>query len=313
MRCPKKLRISAFGEGGRQLKEKVLGKQDRLFYGVVNGVMTLLLLAVVYPLIYMLSASFSSPWAVSTGRVVLWPVEPTLRGYAAVFSYKPVFIGYRNTLFYTAVGTALNVAVTLMAAYPLARRDLVGRGILMKLFTFTMVFSGGMIPTYLLVGALGLVNTVWSQLIPGMISVYNMIIARTFISEIPGELLEAAKIDGCSDLRFFMEMVIPLSKAVIAVLALYYAVSHWNTYFKAFLYLSNQQLFPLQLFLRQILVMNSVDSDLLMDPEMQEAIQGMRELLKYALIVVSTVPILCVYPFVQRYFIKGVMIGSVKG
>ena len=298
---------------GRQLKEKVLGKQDRLFYGVVNGVMTLLLLAMVYPLIYMLSASFSSPGAVSTGRVVLWPVEPTLRGYAAVFSYKPVFIGYRNTLFYRAVGTALNVAVTLMAAYPLARRDLVGRGILMKLFTFTMVFSGGMIPTYLLVGALGLVNTVWSQLIPGMISVYNMIIARTFISEIPGELLEAAKIDGCSDLRFFMEMVIPLSKAVIAVLALYYAVSHWNTYFKAFLYLSNQQLFPLQLFLRQILVMNSVDSDLLMDPEMQEAIQGMRELLKYALIVVSTVPILCVYPFVQRYFIKGVMIGSVKG
>ena len=295
------------------MKEKVLGKQDRLFYGVVNGVMMLLLLAVVYPLIYMLSASFSSPGAVSTGRVVLWPVEPTLRGYAAVFSYKPVFIGYRNTLFYTAVGTALNVAVTLMAAYPLARRDLVGRGILMKLFTFTMVFSGGMIPTYLLVGALGLVNTVWSQLIPGMISVYNMIIARTFISEIPGELLEAAKIDGCSDLRFFMEMVIPLSKAVIAVLALYYAVSHWNTYFKAFLYLSNQQLFPLQLFLRQILVMNSVDSDLLMDPEMQEAIQGMRELLKYALIVVSTVPILCVYPFVQRYFIKGVMIGSVKG
>lgn len=295
------------------MKEKVLGKQDRLFYGVVNGVMTLLLLAVVYPLIYMLSASFSSPGAVSTGRVVLWPVEPTLRGYAAVFSYKPVFIGYRNTLFYTAVGTALNVAVTLMAAYPLARRDLVGRGILMKLFTFTMVFSGGMIPTYLLVGALGLVNTVWSQLIPGMISVYNMIIARTFISEIPGELLEAAKIDGCSDLRFFMEMVIPLSKAVIAVLALYYAVSHWNTYFKAFLYLSNQQLFLLQLFLRQILVMNSVDSDLLMDPEMQEAIQGMRELLKYALIVVSTVPILCVYPFVQRYFIKGVMIGSVKG
>lgn len=295
------------------MKEKVLGKQDRLFYGVVNGVMTLLLLAVVYPLIYMLSASFSSPGAVSTGRVVLWPVEPTLRGYAAVFSYKPVFIGYRNTLFYTTVGTALNVAVTLMAAYPLARRDLVGRGILMKLFTFTMVFSGGMIPTYLLVGALGLVNTVWSQLIPGMISVYNMIIARTFISEIPGELLEAAKIDGCSDLRFFMEMVIPLSKAVIAVLALYYAVSHWNAYFKAFLYLSNQQLFPLQLFLRQILVMNSVDSDLLMDTEMQEAIQGMRDLLKYALIVVSTVPILCVYPFVQRYFIKGVMIGSVKG
>lgn len=183
----------------------------------------------------------------------------------------------------------------------------------MKLFTFTMVFSGGMIPTYLLVGALGLVNTVWSQLIPGMISVYNMIIARTFISEIPGELLEAAQIDGCSDLRFFMEMVIPLSKAVIAVLALYYAVSHWNAYFKAFLYLSNQQLFPLQLFLRQILVMNSVDSDLLMDTEMQEAIQGMRDLLKYALIVVSTVPILCVYPFVQRYFIKGVMIGSVKG
>ena len=297
----------------RQKQSIAVSSKDRVFYALINVIMTLLVLLVLYPLIYILSASFSAPNAVVTGRVYLWPVEPSLRGYEAVFSYRPVFIGYRNTIFYTTAGTAINVAMTLMAAYPLARRDLVGRNMIMRLFTFTMVFSGGMIPTYLLMRELGLLNTVWSQLIPGAISVYNMIITRTFISEIPGELLEAAKIDGCSDLRYFGSMILPLSKAVISVISLYYAVAHWNSYFRAFLYLSDQELFPLQLFLRQILVMNSVNSDLLMDPEIEEAIQGMRDLLKYSLIVVSTAPILCVYPFVQKYFIKGVMIGSVKG
>ena len=290
-----------------------VSRKDMFFYCVIHIIMTLLVLLVLYPLLYILSASFSSPDAVVTGRVFLWPVEPSLRGYEAVFSYKPVFIGYRNTIFYTVAGTAINVTLTMMAAYPLARRDLVGRNIIMRLFTFTMIFSGGMIPTYLLMRSLGLLNTVWSQLIPGAISVYNMIIARTFISDIPGELLEAARIDGCPDIRYFCSVVLPLSKAVISVLALYYAVTHWNSYFRAFLYLSDQNLFPLQLFLRQILVKNSIDTELLMDPELEEAIQGMRDLLKYSLIVVSTVPILCVYPFVQKYFIKGVMIGSVKG
>ncbi len=284
-----------------------------MFYLIINIIMTLLVCIVLYPLIYIVSASFSSPNAVTTGKVVLWPVDFSLKGYEAVFNYRPVFIGYRNTIAYTLSGTFLNVAVTLCAAYPLARRDFIARNTLMKLFSFTMVFSGGMIPTYLLMSQLKLVNTIWSQLVPGLISVYNLIITRTFIMEIPNEMLEAARIDGCSDARYFFSMVLPLSKAVIAVIALYYAVGHWNSYFKAFLYLQDQNLFPLQLFLRQILVMNSVDTDLLMDPELQEAIQGMRDLLKYSLIVVSTVPILCVYPFVQRYFIKGVMIGSVKG
>lgn len=290
-----------------------LSRMDRIYYAVVNTILIVLFLVVLYPLIYILSASFSSPDAVVTGKVFLWPVDVSLRGYEAVFSYKQVFVGYRNTIFYTVAGTFLNVAMTMLAAYPLARKDLVGGRPIMFLFTFTMIFSGGMIPTYLLISELKLINTVWAMLIPGVISVYNMIITRTFIQGIPTDMLEAAKIDGCSDIRYLASVVLPLSKAVIAVISLYYAVGHWNAYFNAFLYLSNQDLFPLQLFLRQILVLNSVDTELIMDPEMQEAIQGMRDLLKYSLIVVSTVPILCVYPFIQRYFVKGVMVGSIKG
>jgi len=208
----------------------------------------------------------------------------------------------------------INISLTMIAAYPLARRNLPGRGFFTFLFTFTMMFSGGMIPNYILMKELKIINTAWCMLLPGAVSAYNLIVARTFIqNSIPEELLEAAQIDGCTDAQFFFRFVLPLSKAVMAVITLYYAVHHWNAYFNAFLYLNKRDLYPLQIFLREILIMNSVNTEMVVDTQMQEAMQGMADLLKYSLIVVSTAPILCIYPFLQRYFIKGVMIGSLKG
>ena len=286
---------------------------DKVLYAIVHVVMVLLLIVTLYPLIYVLSASFSSPQAVSTGQVVLWPVDFSLRGYQEVFDYKVVWIGYRNTIFYTVCGTLINVIMTLCAAFALSKKTLPGRGFFTFLFTFTMLFSAGIVPTYLQMRELGIVNTVWAMMLPGAISVYNMIVTRTFIQNIPGELGEAAAIDGCSDFRYFTAILLPLSKAVISVISLYYAVSHWNSYFNAMIYLSDRDMFPLQLFLRDILVLNTVDASSILDPEEAQALEGMRDLLKYAMIVVSTVPILMVYPFIQKYFAKGVMVGSVKG
>ena len=260
------------------------------------------------------AASFSSPTAVATSRVVLWPVDFSLEGYRAVFSNPYVLTGYRNTIFYTALGTTINVSITLVAAYPLSRKDLPYRGFFMFLFTFTMFFSGGLIPTYLLVNSLQMVGTIWAILLPGALSVYNMILVRTFMqSSIPTDLLEAAQIDGCSDLRFFFTMVLPLSKAVIAVITLYYAVGHWNAYFDAMIYLNRKETYPLQIILRDILIANQISSNDIVDDAILAGKQGMADLLKYSLIIVSSLPIICMYPFVQKYFVKGVMIGSIKG
>jgi len=306
-------------QSGKTLKNKNKNKVkdsrgDKIYYTIVYILLIIILLIVLYPLIYILSASFSSPHAVSTGKVILFPVEFSLEGYKAVFRYKDVIIGYRNTLYYTIVGTAINVALTLMAAYPLSRKTLPGRGFITFLFTFTMLFSGGMVPHYILMSELNLLNKPWTMLIPGAISITNLIITRTFmINNIPSDLLEAAQIDGCSDIKYFFSVILPLSKANIAVITLYYAVGHWNSYFNAFLYLSDKNLFPLQIFLREILVLSQIDASTVSDQETLVAIQGLSDLLKYSLIVVATVPILCLYPFVQRYFIKGVMIGSLKG
>ena len=287
---------------------------DKLFYVVCYAIIILLTLSVLYPVIFILSASFSSPAALARGSVFLWPVDFSLEGYKTLFMYKKVWIGYRNTIFYVIIGTSINVILTMICAYPMARKDLWGRSLLSFLFTFTMLFSGGMIPNYLLVRGLGMVDTVWSMVIPGAMSVYNMIVARTFIqSNIPEELLEATRIDGCDDIRFFFKMVLPLSKAIISVLVLWYAVGHWNAYFNAFLYLYNENLYPLQIFLRDILVNSTFSVDMMMDAEEAANLQYLKLLLKYALIVVSTAPLLTVYPFVQKYFVKGVMIGSVKG
>ncbi len=288
-------------------------RADKIYYCIVYTVVLLLLIVVLYPLIYVLSASFSSPQAVTANKVILWPVDFSLRGYKAVFDYDSVWIGYRNTLFYTVAGTSLNLFLTMSAAYALSCKKLPGIKIFSFLFTFILIFSGGLVPTYLLMKNLGLVNTWAAMIFPHAINVTYLIIARTFLNGIPAELYEAAQIDGCSYTRYFFKIVLPLSKAIIAVLVLYYAVGHWNSYFNALIYLSNKMLFPLQLYLREILVMNSIDSSALLDPEALEAMQGMQDLLKYSLIVVATVPILCIYPFLQKYFAKGVMVGSLKG
>ena len=204
-------------------------------------------------------SSFSSPHAVNAGKVFLWPVEPTLEGYKAVFKHNLIGSAYVNTFIYTVSGTMLNLFMTFIAAYPLSQKNLPFRDFFMFLFTFTMLFSGGIIPNYLLINQLGMNNTRLAMILPSAISVYNMIIARTFIQQIPTSIQEASTIDGCTDFQFFIRMVLPLSKAVIAVLALYYAVDHWNAYFDAFLYLSNRKLYPLQIVLREILIANSMN------------------------------------------------------
>ena len=286
---------------------------DRLFYAGCYLITALFMLAVLYPLVYILSASFSSAEAITSGRMWLYPVDFSLVGYRYILKYDAIWLGYRNTLFYTFAGTLINVAMTMTCAYGLSRRGMRGRRFFTMLFTFTMIFSGGMIPNYLLMKNLRILNTVWCMLLPGAISAYNLIVAKTFIeNSIPGDLLEAARIDGCSDVRFFFSIVLPLSKAILAVLLLMYAAAHWNAYFNAFLYLTDKKLYPLQIFLRQILVQSNMSADML-DPEAMAQMQTLQQILKYAVIVVSTAPMLCLYPFVQKYFRQGVMIGSIKG
>lgn len=288
-------------------------KKDSSFYIICYAIIILLTLAVLYPIIYVISASFSSAEALAKGEVWLLPVDLSLDGYKAVLRYRNIWIGYRNTIFYTAAGTTINVIITMFCAYPLARKNLRGRGFIMFLFTFTMLFSGGMIPSYILMKKLNLLNTVWVMLLPGAMSVYNMIVARTFIQgNISDELLEAARIDGCNDIQFFYKILLPLSKSIIAVLALWYAVGHWNAYFNAFLYLTDKNLYPLQIFLKDILVQSQMDASMVESGEAAQ-VQNTYLVLKYAMIVVSTAPLFSFYPFVQKYFVKGVMVGSVKG
>lgn len=287
---------------------------DRAFTIVNYFVLALVLIAVMYPLVYVVSASFSSSYAVLSGKVWLWPVDPSVDGYKAVFKNKNILTGFQNTLFYTAAGTLVNLIMTVLAAYPLSRRDFRGRNGFMLMFAFTMMFSGGLIPTYFVVKNLHMIDTVWAMLIPTALSVWNVIIMRTYFqTTIPHELLEASQLDGCNDFRFLLKIVVPLSGPIIAVIALFYAVGHWNQYFNAMIYLKDPHLYPMQLILRDILVQNEVKIDMLGDVKSAAARQGLRELLKYSLIVVSSVPLLIVYPFVQKFFVKGVMIGSLKG
>ena len=286
---------------------------DRTFYAIVNAIVGVFMLIVLIPLVNIVASSFSSPGAVSSGKVLFWPVEFSLDGYKTVFENKMIGTAYFNTFFYTIVGTMINLAMTMMAAYALARKNLPYKGFFMFLFTFTMLFSGGTIPNYMLIVNLKLYDTRWAMLLPGAISVYNMIIARTFIQNIPNELYEAASIDGCSDARYFFTMVIPLSVTLLSVLTLYYAVAHWNSYFDAFLYLTNRKLYPLQIVLREILIANSINANEVVDDLTMSAKQGMADLLKFSLIIVSCLPVLVLYPFVKKYFLKGVMIGALKG
>lgn len=297
-----------------KLSRKRMSNSDKAFYFVVGVIISILTLIVLYPVIYIVSASFSSSAAVTEGLVWLWPVDFSLEAYKAVLEYSDIWLGYRNTIFYVIVGTTINVAMEMCCAYPLARKNLWGRDTISIMFAFTMLFGGGMIPNYLLVKALGMINTPWALIIPGAMSVYNVIVARTFIqNNIPDELLEASQIDGCSDFQFFFRVLLPLSKAIMAVLTLWHAVGHWNAYFGAFLYLSEERLYPLQIFLKEILVQSKVSSEVMEGVTETLQTANMKNLLKYAVIVVSTVPLFAFYPFVQKHFVKGVTIGSVKG
>ncbi|MGE8079851.1 carbohydrate ABC transporter permease [Peribacillus loiseleuriae] len=284
---------------------------DRIFMGALYVFLFLVLIAVLYPLIYIVSASFSSASAVISGRVWLFPVEPTLLGYETVFKNPQILQGFSNSLFYTIVGTFISVTITIMLAYPLSRKTFYGRNFIMLLLVFTMIFDGGLIPLYLVVKNLNLIDTIWSLLLPQALAVFQVIIARSFFqSTIPDELVEASEMDGCSDLKFIFKVVLPLAKPIIAVLVLMYAVMKWNMYFDALIYLKSEELFPLQIILRSILILNTDPS-----ANIQEMLklQGLKELMKYSLIVVSSLPVLVLYPFVQKHFVKGMLIGSVKG
>lgn len=295
----------------------IRSREDRVVDGIVVTLSTIILLAVAYPLIYVVSASLSEPRLITLGEVYLFPKGFSLEGYKKIFEYKPIWTGYRNTVFYTVVGTSINVCLTLMCAYALSRRDLLGRNVFTFLFTFTLFFSGGLLPTYLVVKQLGLVNTVWALLLPNAVSMWNVIIARTYFqSTIPNELKEAAFIDGCSNLKLFIRIVLPLSKPIIAVLILFYAVGHWNSFFSALIYLSDMKLYPLQLILRNVLIMDQMVDLMGLDAEaMQELVRRMelKEAMKFGIIIVSSLPVLVLYPFLQKYFVKGVMIGAIKG
>ncbi|MEA4824122.1 MAG: carbohydrate ABC transporter permease [Clostridiaceae bacterium] len=292
---------------------------DRVFNTVNLTIMTIMMLAVLYPLIYIVSASISDPDLVNTGAVWLWPRGITFEGYYRVFQDNEIMIGYRNTIFYTVAGTIVNLFFTLTAAYSLSKSDLVGRNFLMLFCTFTMYFGGGMIPTYLLMKNLNLLNTFWILLLNGAISTTNLIISRTFFQNgVPKEIEEAAFIDGCSPIRAFATIVMPLSKALIGVMALYYGVGHWNSYFSAMIYITDRSKYPLQLVLREILVENQMKADMMtsgayVDELLLDAQVKAASLIRYAVIIVSSLPVLIVYPFLQKYFDKGVMIGSIKG
>ena len=292
-----------------------MSRGDRIFDSINVVLLGLLALIIIYPLVYVLSASFSDPVSVASGDMILWPVNLTLENYEEVFKNQSIITGYRNSLIILVSGTALNLVMTVLAAFPMSRRDLWGRNVMMKLMTFTMFFSGGLIPTYLqITRTLGLMNSWLALILPGAISVYNMIIMRTYFqTSIPYELQEAADIDGCSPFGVLIRIILPLSGPILAVIGLYYGVGHWNSYFSALLYINREELQPLQLYLRRVLTLNSNQS-LLSTGSDEAARQAMRaETIKYAVIVVSSVPMLVIYPFVQKFFVKGVMIGAIKG
>ena len=292
--------------------------QDKVFMTVLYVVLALVLIVVIYPLLFVLFASMSDPQYVNSGALLLYPKGFNLRGYQQVFRDQRILIGYGNTIYYTVFGTILAVAINMMGGYALSRDDLPGRGIVMALFVFTMYFGGGMIPFYLIVRNLHLTNTRTILVLLGGTSVYNMIIVRSFfISTIPRELQEAAEIDGCGTGRFFFSIVMPLSKAITAVIVLYCAVGQWNAYFNALIFISDRDKFPLQIFLREILLTaktyESADVLSTLSGDDLARMQRMSEVTKYGVIVVSTLPIIALYPFLQKYFVKGVMIGSLKG
>ncbi|HIU31134.1 MAG TPA: carbohydrate ABC transporter permease [Candidatus Caccousia avistercoris] len=287
--------------------KKPLGRR---VFEVINYTLILLVCVVtLFPFLYVLACSFSSDTAILGGDVTLWPVEFQTRAYELVLEYPLIGRSYLNTIAYTVVGTAVNLLLTLLGAYPLSRKDLPGRKGITFFFTFTMLFSGGLIPTFLVVKALGLIDTFWVMILPTAVSTWNLIMMKTFFQATPVSLLEAARIDGSSEWGTLVRIVLPLSIPSIMTIGLFYAVSHWNDYFQAMIYLNTPENYPLQIHLRDIVLQNSMEQQF---ASMQQGQRQGSEGVKYATIMFATVPILCVYPFIQKYFVKGVMLGSIK-
>lgn len=290
-------------------------KGDRIFNIINHFLLICIVIVIFYPLWFVVCASFSDGQYVNNGSLLLFPKGWNVLGYKECFRTSKIWIGYGNTILYTVCGTVLGVFCTVLAGYSLSRHDLPGTGIIMKLFVFTMYFGGGTIPYYIIIKALGLLDTRLMMILQGTITVYNIILVRSyFVQSLPPDLKEAADIDGCSNTLFLFKIAIPLSKAIIAVIALYLAISYWNSYFWAMIFLKTESKNPLQIFLRELLLKSSASAgDASMDPASLAALNKMKEVIKYAVIIVSTVPIICMYPFIQKYFVQGVMIGSIKG
>ncbi|MFE0560384.1 carbohydrate ABC transporter permease [Paenibacillus sp. FSL W8-0187] len=289
-------------------------RSERIAGVFIYIILSFITLLVLYPLFFVLIASISAPETVMRGEVWLWPKELSFVGYERLFANSELMRGFLNTLLYTTTGTALNVLMTIAAAYPLSRADFNGRGIFTAIIVFTMFFSGGMIPNYLLVKELGMLDTIWAIIIPSAVSVWNIIIMRTFFqSSIPKEMQEAAFIDGASNMRVLLRIVLPLSGPILAVMVLFYAVGHWNSYFSALIYLSDRANYPMQLFLREILVQGQMQEMVdISDDSLARSLMD-AEAIKYAAVIVTNLPMLLLYPFLQKYFVKGVMIGAIKG
>lgn len=298
-------------------KNKKGSWSDKIFDRVNLVLMLMMLVIFVWPLWFVFIASFSDPIAVNSGQVLLWPKGIVIDGYKMTMEHKELWIGYKNTIIYTVVGTLLNLTLSVCFAYPLSKKDFKLKKFFLLMFVFTMYFSGGMIPTYLTVKNVGLLNTGWAMIIPGAISVYNSLIVRSyFVNSIPAELEEAAFLDGANSAQYLWKVVLPLSKPVLAVVGLYYAVSHWNDYYNALLYLYNDALYPLQTVLRTLLMTSSSLVDATESAAGAEAIEAAFNTylsMRYCVIILAAVPMLCVYPFIQKFFVKGVMVGSVKG
>lgn len=286
---------------------------DRVFDAILYAIAAVIIVIILYPLIFIVSASFSDPTKVLAGEVWLLPKGLNVDAYTNILHNGKIWTGYRNTIMYTVIGTSINLIMTILAAYPLSRPDLPGRGVIMLVITLTMFFSGGLIPIYLLVKDLGMVNTMWALIVPGAIATYNLIVMRTYFqSSIPWELQEAAHMDGCSNWRLLTSIILPLSKPILAVMVLFYAVGHWNSFFNALIYIRDESLYPLQLVLREILLISQSVAEDGANVGLEDKIL-LAESIKYAVIIVSSLPVLIMYPFVQKHFVKGVMIGSVKG
>ena len=284
---------------------------SRVAFNIINiSIMLTVAVATLYPFLYVLAASLSDTSYIVQGKVGIIPIGINLEAYKRVLEYPFIGKSYYNTILYTVMGTTINLILTVCGAYPLSRNRFPGKKFFMFIVTFTMLFGGGMIPTFLVVKGLGLYNTIWAMILPSAISTWNLIIMRTFFQQIPASLEEAALIDGTNEIQALYMIILPLSMPSLVTIALFYAVGHWNSFFPALIYLKNKELYPLQIILRQIVIQNETDS---MVNDLNQGRELVSESIKHATIIVATLPILTIYPFIQKYFVKGVMVGAVKG